>query len=387
MQMKIDELLGTAVNGGAVRGVTALLCNRKGIIYQGGAGAANGHDMHPDTVCTIYSMTKPITAAAAMQLVEQGRLSLDAPAGDVCPYLHEVQVFEGYASDGSPILREPASPVTLRQLLTHTSGFVYEMWNEKFKQYMAQSSTPPLQTLQRAALQVPLMFDPGTHWEYGIGIDWAGLMVEAVSGKSLGEYLTEHLTGPLGMHDTAFTPTPSMIARMAVMGQRESDGRISLPEAPPQQDDLPEPEFEMGGGGLLSTARDYARFMRMILNRGELDGARVLAPETVEQMASNQMGDLRVGLLKSVEPMLTNDAEFFPGSPKSWGLSFQINQQAEATGRAAGTLMWAGLSNCYFWIDRSNDIAGLMLTQLLPFADEQCLDLFYALETAAYDAL
>ena len=143
----------------------------------------------------------------------------------------------------------------------------------------------------------------------------------------------------------------------------------------------------MGGGGLLSTARDYARFMRMILNNGELEGARVLAPQTVAQMASNQMGGLRVGLLNSVEPMLTNDAEFFPGSPKSWGLSFQINEQAEATGRAAGTLMWAGLSNCYFWIDCSNDVAGLMLTQVLPFADEQCLDLFYAFETAAYDTL
>ena len=381
---KIDTLLSDAVAAGALRGVTGLICSSQDILYEGSSGLANGHAMASDTVCTIHSMTKPITAAAAMQLVEQGELSLDAPAGDVCPYLHEVQVFEGYAGDGSPELRAPASPITLRHLLTHTSGFVYDLWNEEFKQYASTTGIPPLMTLQRAALEVPLMFDPGTRWEYGIGIDWAGLMVEAVSGRSLGEYLTEHLTGPLGMHDTAFTPNASMSERMAVIGQRLPDGSITLPESSPQAD-LPDPEFEMGGGGLLSTARDYARFMRMILNNGELEGARVLAPQTVAQMASNQMGGLRVGLLNSVEPMLTNDAEFFPGSPKSWGLSFQINEQAEATGRAAGTLMWAGLSNCYFWIDCSNDVAGLMLTQVLPFADEQCLDLFYAFETAAYD--
>jgi methyl acetate hydrolase len=342
--------------------------------------------MTTDSVCAIHSMTKAVTAAAAMQLVEQGRLSLDAPAGEVCPYLHEVQVFDGYAQDGSPVLRPPSSPVTLRHLLTHTSGFVYDLWNEAFRDYAAQAGIPPLLSLQRAALEAPLMFDPGTEGEYGIGIDWAGLMIEAATGQTLGAYFADHLTGPLGMHDTGFTPTASMGERMSVLYHRQADGSLQLPPSDDAPDDLPEPEFEMGGGGLLSTARDYSRFMRMILNGGELDGVRVLAADTIEQMAANQMGDLRVRLLKTAEPLLSNDAEFFPGSPKSWGLSFQINEQAESTGRAAGTLMWAGLSNCYFWIDRSSDVAGLMLTQLFPFADQQSLDLLHAIETAVYAA-
>jgi len=383
MQQAIDELLNQSVQRGDLRGVTALVCNSSGILYEGGAGLANGHAMNTSTVCAIHSMTKAVTAAAAMQLVEQGKLELDADAGEICPFLQQVGVLEGYDEHGAPKLRPPSSPVTLRHLLTHTSGFVYTMWNEAFRDYTLRTNTPSLMTLQRAALEVPLMFDPGTRWEYGTGIDWAGLMVEAVSGMTLGEHFSRHLTGPLGMQDTAFTPTPAMSERMTVIYQRQADGSLALPDAPPA-DPLPEPEFEMGGGGLLSTARDYARFMRMILNQGELDGVRVLAADTVQQMASNQMGDLRVQLLKSAEPLLTNDAEFFPGSPKSWGLSFQINEQAEDTGRAAGTLMWAGLGNCYFWIDPSNDIAGLMLTQLFPFADHKSLALLHAIESAVY---
>ena len=387
MQTRIDELLDDAVRSGTVRGVTALVCNRAGTVYTGASGSANGHAMRSDSVCAIYSMTKPVTAAAAMQLVEQGKLSLDDPAGDVCPYLHEVQVFEGYAEDGTALLRPPATPVTLRHLLTHTSGFVYDLWNEDFKQHAQQAGIPSLLTLQRAALQVPLMFDPGTRWEYGLGIDWAGLMVEAVSGQTLGEYLQSNLTGPLGMSDTAFAPNASMLERMSVMYHRHPDGSLQLPSHDEAAAETPAPEFEMGGGGLLSTAQDYARFMRMILNDGILDGVRVLAADTVRQMAANHMGDLRVGLLTSADPAMTNDAEFFPGSEKSWGLSFQINEQDEHTGRSKGTLMWAGLSNCYFWIDRERDVAGLMLTQVLPFADPQCLDLLYAIETAVYDEI
>lgn len=385
MQNAIDDLLNLSVQRGHLQGVAALACTSTGILYEGGAGLANGHAMTTSTVCAIHSMTKAVTAAAAMQLVEQGKLELDAPAGDICPYLQEVEVFVGYDNNGKPQLRPPTTPVTLRHLLTHTSGFVYTMWNEAFRDYTLNTNTPSLMTRQRAALEVPLMFEPGTRWEYGTGIDWAGLMVEAVAKMTLGEYFSKHLTGPLGMQDTAFTPTPAMSERMAAIYHRQADGSLALPAAAPAAN-LPEPEFEMGGGGLLSTARDYARFMRMILNQGELDGVRVLAADTVKQMASNQMGDLRVQLLKSAEPLLTNDAEFFPGSPKSWGLSFQINEQAEVTGRAAGTLMWAGLGNCYYWIDPSNDIAGLMLTQVLPFADQQCLQLLHAIESAVYAA-
>ena len=386
MYRNIDPLLREAVEQGHLQAVTALICDSNGVLHTSSAGGNDGRPMQSDSVCAIYSMTKAVTAAAAMQLVEQGQLALDEPAGDVCPYLNEVRVFEGFAADGSPRLRPPSRPVTLRHLLTHTSGFVYPMWNAAFQDFMTHSEIPPLASLQKAALEVPLMFDPGTRWDYGIGIDWVGQMIEAVSGLTLGDYFRTHLTGPLGMHDTAFAPTQSMQQRMLPMLHRQADQTLAA-AVDPVPAPVPEPEFEMGGGGLLSTAQDYARFLRMILNQGALEGTRVLSADTVATMCRNQMGELRVGCLKTVDPQLSCDAEFFPGSPKSWGLSMQINEQAEATGRAAGTLMWAGLSNCYFWIDRHHDLAGVMLTQVLPFADPLCLGLLEAIESAAYHAL
>ena len=387
MKNKIDQLLNESIKTGALRGVAVMVCNSGGQVYEGAFGVANNKPMDTDTVCAIHSMTKPITAAAVMQLVEQDRLSLDEPAGDVCKYLNDVKVFEGFDPDGNPKLRPPASPVTLRQLLTHTSGFVYTIWNEMLRDYTVKTDTPPLTSLQRAAMEVPLMFDPGTQWEYGTGIDWAGFMVESVTDMTLGEYFAKYLTGPLEMHDTAFAPTPSMIERLTTIYHRQPGGSLVLAEQDPLAEPSSEPEFEMGGGGLLSTARDYSRFMRMILNGGELEGERLLAEATIQQMTSNQMGRLRVKPLISAEPLMSNNAEFFPGSPKSWGLSFQINEQREATGRAAGTLMWAGLSNNYFWIDQANDVAGVMLTQILPFVDRQVMELLDAIEKAVYKSL
>ncbi len=387
MKNKIDQLLSDATKNGVLKGVSVMVCRSDGDVYEGASGQAKGKVMDNDTVCVIHSMTKPITAAAAMQLVEQGRINLDAPAGDICQYLGEVQVLEGFGADGKPMLRPPAAPVTLRQLLTHTSGFAYTTWNEVLRDYTIRTKTPPLTSLKRAAMEVPLMFDPGTRWEYGIGIDWAGFMIEAVTNMTLGEYIKENLTGPLGMRDTAFAPTPSMSERLTVLYHRHSDGSLRLLEEDPLAKDFSTPEFEMGGGGLLSTGKDYCRFMRMILNGGELQGKRVLSEETVRQMTTNQMGRLRVKPLKTAEPMMSNDAEFFPGSPKSWGLSFQINEQSEASGRAAGTLMWAGLSNNYFWIDPTNDVAGLMLGQILPFVDAQAIELFGTVEKTVYENL
>jgi methyl acetate hydrolase len=235
-------------------------------------------------------------------------------------------------------------------------------------------------SLQKAALRTPLAFDPGTKWEYGIGIDWAGLMVERVSGMTLGEYFAEHITGPLGMHDTGFTHSPAMLERAAAIHARLPDGSLAPIELPPPES----PEFEMGGGGLQSTVGDYGRFMRMILNGGELDGVRVLAEATVDQMCTNQMGALRVCELKSTAPQFSNDAEMFPGEEKSWGLTFQIHEQAGSTGRPEGTLSWAGLANSYYWIDRTNGIAGCYLTQILPFADQGSIELYYDVERTAY---
>ena len=382
----LDAVLAAGVERGAAPGVSMVVVDRDGAIYEGAAGErviGSGVGMEVDTPGAIFSMTKALTGVAAMQLVEQGKLSLDDPASSICAELGETTVLDGFDADGQPLTRPPATPITLRHLLTHTSGFVYDIWNADSARWHEVTGEPSVLSQQLRALREPIMFDPGTRWEYGIGIDWAGQMVEAVSGLTLGQYLAEHVTGPLRMADTMFTPTADLIDRAAGMHARLPDGTFTSMNL-----DAPEnPEFEMGGGGLFGTMPDYGRFIRMILNDGELDGVRVLAPETVEQMASNQMGDLRVQKLVSMAPPFSHDAEFFPGEPKSWGLTFQINEEAASTGRPAGTLMWAGLANSYYWIDREHGVGGTYLSQILPFADPGTLELFFEVETAVYGSM
>ena len=386
MSTNFDQIMDSGIENGAAPGAVAIVVNRDGVIWEGAAGervAGSGTAMTTDTVGAIFSMTKAITGAAAMQLVEQGKLDLDAPAGDICPWLHEVQVLDGFDEAGNAKLRPPKSPITLRHLLTHTSGFTYELWNANELQWREANTWPSLFTLENKSLQTPLAFDPGTQWEYGIGIDWVGKMIEAVSGKTLGDYIAANLTGPLAMTDTAFAHTPTMLERAAGVHARMPDGTLAPIDLPPPES----PEFEMGGGGLHGTMGDYGRFIRMILNDGELDGTRVLKAETVQLMSQNHIGNLRVKELTTVAPQFTNNAEFFPGSPKSWGLTFQINETNEDTGRPAGTLMWAGLANSFFWIDPKNGLGGAYLSQILPFADEKSLGLFMDIERAAYQAV
>jgi methyl acetate hydrolase len=293
-------------------------------------------------------------------------------------------VLTGYDEAGKPQLRAPLTPVTLRNLLTHSSGFVYEIWNAELQTYVSRTNIPSLFSGLKAALEVPLMFDPGSRWEYGIGIDWVGQMVEAISGQTLGQYCGQHIFKPLKMLDSGFKPTAAMLGRMTKTLYRNAEGVLIEPP-PPAAEAGPPADFEGGGGGLLSTVRDYSRFLQMILRGGELDGVRVLETETVQLMAQNQMGDLRVVSLISSAPQLSVDAEFFPGEEKSWGLTFQISETACATGRQAGTLMWAGLTNCFFWIDHKSDLTGIFLTQVLPFGDPLSLQAFYEFESEAYN--
>jgi methyl acetate hydrolase len=386
MQRELDAVLESGIERGATPGAVAVIVDRDGLRYEGAAGEramGSGVLMTLDTVGALFSMTKPLTGAAAMQLVERGQLSLDGPAADVCPELGEVAVLDGFDQDGSPITRPPKAPVTLRHLLTHTSGYVYDIWNTDALRWHEVTGEPNVLTLRKAALREPLMFDPGARWEYGIGLDWVGQMVEAVSGMTLGDYLKQHLTGPLGMVDTAFVHSPSMLERVAAIHARLPDGLLAPIKLEPPEN----PEFEMGGGGLHGTMVDYARFIQMILNDGELDGTRVLSPETVSVMSQNHIGDLRVEKLTTAMPQLSNDAEFFPGDPKSWGLTFQINELPGPTGRPAGTLMWAGLANSYFWIDRLNGIGGVYLSQILPFSDTMSMELFFEVERTVYSTL
>jgi len=383
----LDPLLSQSIEAGEVPGIAALVVDRHGVVYENAFGLRTLGEPTPmstDTVGWIASMTKAITGAAVMQAVERGLLDLDAPAGRVAPEIDTIGVLEGFEANGTPRFRPPKRPVTLRDLMTHTAGFSYERWSDEVWRCHQALGIPTNSTCKLAMLRSPLMFDPGSRWEYGIGIDWAGRMLEIASGRKLGDWMRDEIFAPLGMRDSAFRITPGMRARLAKMHQRDAAGAI----APLPDFEIPqEPEFEMGGGGLYSTAADYARFLRMILNRGELDGVLVLRAETVAQMAADQIPGLQVQPLRTQVPALSEDAEFFPGLSKGWGLSFMINRADAPTGRPAGSLAWAGLSNCYYWIDPLNGIAGVFVSQLLPFADRLVLPRFLAFESAVYRAM
>jgi methyl acetate hydrolase len=382
----IDTIFADAVARQAMPGVVAMAANASGPMYEGAFGRRDlttNAAMTPDTVVWIASMTKAITTAAAMQLVERGKLTLDAPAGAVVPELNAAKVLEGFDAAGQPRLRAPRRPITLRHLLTHTAGFGYEIFNPAIAQYQAATNTPGITTCTNAALTTPLLFDPGDRWEYGIGIDWAGKMVEAVSGQRLDRYLQQHIFAPLGMRDTSFTLSPSQRGRLGSVHQRGADGALA-----PIEFEIPQaPEFFMGGGGLYGTAGDYLTFARMIMQGGTLDGASVLRPETVQQMSENHIGPLEVGVMPTAIPALSKDVNLFPGISKKWGLGFLINAAPLPTGRSAGSLAWAGLANTYFWIDRSRQVCGVFLSQVLPFFDDTAVDLLVKFETEVYRAL
>jgi len=382
----VDTLFSQAVESGKMPGIVAVAATDKGTVYEGAFGTreiGKSAPMALDTVVWIASMTKAITATAAMQLVERGKLSLDRPAADVVPELARAQVLDGFDGAGQPRLRAPKRPITLEHLLTHTAGFGYEIWRPEIARYQEVTSTPGITTCTNAALTTPLLFDPGDRWEYGINIDWAGKMVEAAAGQKLDRYFQDHILGPLGMKDTAFKLGTAQRARLSAIHQRDDKGALA-----PIEFALPEdPEFLMGGGGLYGTAPDYLAFAQMIMQGGTHKGAQVLRRETVDLMAQNHIGPLEIGVMKTASPPLSHDVELFPGMSKKWGLSFLINTQTAPTGRSAGSLAWAGLANTYFWIDRTKRVCGVFLSQVLPFYDPAAIDLFGTFETEVYRAI
>lgn len=383
---QIDQALRQACDTKAIPGVVAIAGNGSDVIYQGAFGKrdlSQDQPMTADSVFWIASMTKAITAAAAMQLVEQGKLSLDQPIGKLLPDLASPQVLEGFNADGSPKLRPARGAITLRHLLTHTAGFCYDMWNGDMVKYLETTGTPGIISCKDAALKTPIMSDPGTRWEYGTNIDFVGKAVEAASGKKLGAYLRDNIFAPLGMDDTGFRLGESQRKRLVAMHARGPDG--SLQPMPFEIEQIP--EFEMGGGGLYGTARDYLSFTQMILNNGRGNGHQVLKSETVKLMGQNHIGEINVGKLPSAIAAVTNDVDLFPDMVKKWGLSFLINTATTPEGRSPNSLFWAGLANTYYWIDPSRNVSGVILMQVLPFADAQCLEAFAAFERGIYDSL
>ncbi|HEY3677856.1 MAG TPA: serine hydrolase domain-containing protein [Bradyrhizobium sp.] len=388
MQSKseIDQLLRRMSDAKQIPGVVAMAATSKDVIYQGAFGKrdlSKDDPMTQDSVFWIASMTKAVTAAAGMQLVEQGKLSLNDPIGKVLPDLAAPQVLEGFDANGAPKLRPAKTPITLRHLMTHTAGFAYDMWNGDMVQYLEKTGTPGVTTCKNDALKTPLMTDPGTRWEYGTNIDFVGKAVEAASGKRLDAYLRDHLFTPLGMTDTGFRIGDAQRKRLVAMHSRGEDGSLATIPFELEQD----PEFHMGGGGLYGTAGDYIKFTQMILNKGRGNGQQLLKPETVALMAQNHIGELTMGKMTSAVAFATNDVDLYPDMAKKWGLSFLINTARTGEGRSAGSLAWAGLANTYFWIDPARDVAGVILMQLLPFADKKCLEAFAGFERGVYAGL
>lgn len=383
-----DPILSRCVTGERrVPGVVACVTDRRGDVYRRAAGERRlgGEAMSEDTVFAIFSTTKAITGTTALQCVEEGLLDLDVPAATYAPAIGELMVIEGFDDAGRPKLRPPRSAITTRQLMLHTAGFGYDVFNEHYARLAKDHGQPSMITGRHAALATPLVFDPGERWEYGSNIDWVGQVVEGVRGRRLGEVMAERVFEPLGMHDVAFTRTKSMRARTATIHARGVDGSLIPLDDLALPDD---PEVDMGGHALYGTVPDYMKFIRMWLNDGEGPAGRVLRSDTVAWAVKGGLGGSQmVTMLRSVDRTMSNDTEFFPGIAKDWSHTFMVNTEPAPTGRPAGSLGWAGLANCFFWIDRRNGIGGYWATQILPFGDPVSFPAFLEFEAAIYRAL
>jgi methyl acetate hydrolase len=375
----IDAALRGAVERKDVPGVVGLVTDRRRVLYQGAFGVADvstGRALTADALFRIASMTKPITSIAAMQLMEQGRFGLDDPVEKYLPELANPKVFEFFdAATGAYRLRPAARPPTVRHILTHSSGLGYPFTSAILRDFKPQPG-------ENYPFGGPLLFDPGERWHYGTSTDVVGKLVEKLSGQKLEDYFLQHIFAPLQMPDTSYNVPQEKASRLVAAQQRAGermDGGIVL-QTPPPGLTIPEP---IGGGGLASTANDYGRFMRMLLNGGELDGARVVKAETVTLMGQNHLGAISVPALKTALPR-SADFSFIADGRDKWGLGFLITTDQVPGKRSPGSLSWGGINNTYFWIDPDRGIAGVVLMQYLPFADTKALAVYDAFERGVY---
>lgn len=366
----ISALLDGVVSKGAVHGIAAVVVDRNGQLFHHAAGEASER-----TVFRNASMTKAVATTAALQLMEQGRLSLDATVESILPEFGKLSVLDGFDGD-KPRLRPPASKATVRQLMTHSAGLGYFFLNEKLLKYHTVTGEPHALSGLKRSLSVPMVNDPGTAWEYGVNTDWLGLIVEKLSGQSLGSYLQQFVYGPLGMKDSTFTPSAEQRERLLPVKQRQADGTL----APSPYDLPPSSEWDAAGHGSYGTVQDYGRFVQAWLN----DGAGILKPATVQMALQDHLGQIKVPeLLKSAMPDLSNDVPSLP-VPQSWGLGFHLTLADLPGMRSNGTGDWAGVFNSYYWIDRSKGIGGVLMTQVLPFFDMPVIETLMGFETAVY---
>jgi CubicO group peptidase (beta-lactamase class C family) len=378
----IDDTLRVGMERRKIPAITAMVATPDKVTYQGAFGtrdADSGVKITMDSIFAIASMTKAITSTAALQLVDQGKLKLDEPVAKHIPEFAKLQVLDSFDPSGKPILRPVRTPVTLKHLLTHTSGFCYDTWSEEMIHYEKATGA----SAAGVAPLVPLLFEPGTRWQYGYGLDWTGRLVEIVSGLTLEEFFRHNILDPLGMNDTSFLVPSAKFDRLVTRYDRQADGSLkqvarSMPATPAAFN---------GGGGLYSTAGDYVKFMQMILRRGRGEGSvQILQAKTVAMMTSNQIGSLGAGKLKTQRPNVSSDVDVHPGAIDKWGLGFLINTVAYPGGRAAGSLAWAGIDNTFYWIDPKRQLCAVLMMQFLPFVDKDAVGMLGEFEKAVYAA-
>jgi CubicO group peptidase (beta-lactamase class C family) len=372
----IDGVLRDAVASKVVTGVVAMAADRKGTIYEGAFGVADIAEARPlklDSMFRIASMTKAITSTAALQLVEHRKFTIEDPVEKYLPQFAKLPVFESFdAATGNYKLRPAARAVTVRHLLTHTSGLGYGFTDPTTRDFKARPGEDyPI---------VPLIFDPGERWLYSTSTDWVGRLVEKVSGQTLEDYFREHIFIPLGMKDTSYFVPKDKEARLATVNRRLADGSIVKDAIqPPTLGFTP-----IGGGGLTSTASDYLRFTRALLNGGELDGARILSANTVALMGQNHIGAVGVPALKTAIPERSDDFSFIANGRDKWGLAYLVTTDAVPGKRSAGSLSWGGINNTYYWLDPTRGVTGTIMMQFLPFADRKALALYDTFERGVY---
>ena len=368
----LDATLRDGIANRGIPAVAAMLSGLDKPLYSGAFGVrdSSGTRVAVDSIFSIASMTKAITTVAALQLVERDEIGLDDPVGKVLRELARIQVVTGFNSMGEPILRPSKTPITLRHLLTHTSGLCYSRWDSTAFRYAEKEGRPEA-----------LMFDPGTRWQYGTGIDWAGRLVERLSGMTLEEYFQVNILRRLDMVDTSFLVPDSKFERLVTGSPRQPGGKLKeLERKPPTV-----PKSFNGGGGLYSTVADYTKFMQMILGNGRgINTQRILEPKTVELLKTNQIGSLTAGKMKSFAPETSADVDIQPGHTEKWSLGFLLNTDAYDHGRSAGSMAWAGLFNTFYWIDPVKNVCGVLMMQFLPFVDKEAVGLLGDFERAAY---
>jgi len=388
LKRALDALLHQSVHRhGGVPGVVAMVTDRQGNLYEGAAGTRElGNPAMPmatDAVFAIFSTTKAMTVTCALQLIEEGLLSLNDPVDRYLPEIAELQVLTGFDAAGQPQTRAPRRKITINDLFLHTSGLSYEFFSAGDLQYRTARGIPTIVSCTFESIRSVLLHDPGARWSYGVNIDWLGRVVEKIRGKRLGEVMRERLFAPLNMVDIGFTMSPQMAGRRVSIHDRNEHGQLTpLPDLV-----LPQPpEMDCGGHGLYATVGEYMKFIRMILNDGMGEGGRVLKPETIALMGKDGLAELGLsssGWTTSI-PSLSNSGEFFAGQDKGWSYSFLFNREQTPTGRPAGSMMWTGLANCYYWIDRQTGIGAYWASQILPFQDAVAYPSFVEFESAVY---